>query len=324
VRYRGTHLAALLVTLLAPTLFSRFCLHPQLSVTAEPCDDNAAQPGPATETHSDLGGAWFKVTHGEGVRGLLDKMHHPDVAEQAADHDTGETEPYPETPIDVRLERMVSQAESSGERGRQKEKDTEKVELKRLLLFANGAKLEAEAKLKELRQLVDTFRLKADAAGTATRRAHRSARAEHARTARHAQRPLHQTLSAACGGAGLRHDLVPAQRTAPVAAVPVTSHMCAARRLRAAGGPPAPFAEMKEIAMADELRVLKMECERSLGEAERQISEYSARSDEIGAELRALASAPSTPSAQTGCAHLAYTRFESLARASSSVEPEGG
>ncbi len=53
---------------------------------------------------------------------------------------------------------------------------------------------------------------------------------------------------------------------------------------------------MKEIAMADELRVLKMECERSLGEAERQISEYSARSDEIGAELRALASAPSTPS----------------------------
>jgi hypothetical protein len=56
--------------------------------------------------------------------------------------------------------------------------------------------------------------------------------------------------------------------------------------------------------MVDELRGLKTECERSLGEAEKQISEYSARCDEIGAELRAMALPPRTRT--RGRVHLAH------------------
>jgi hypothetical protein len=61
--------------------------------------------------------------------------------------------------------------------------------------------------------------------------------------------------------------------------------------------------------MADELRGLKMECERSLGEAEKQIGEYSARCDEIGAELRAVALPPRTR--MRGRAHLAHVLWAS-------------
>lgn len=100
---------------------------------------------------------------GDGVRGLLDKLHHTDHA----DRDVRDDDP---DDADVRIQRVLSQSESPERR--HKEKDSEKTELKRLLLFATGAKLEAEARQKELRQLVEALRLRADAAGTATRLAH--------------------------------------------------------------------------------------------------------------------------------------------------------
>ena len=128
-------------------------------MTAEPCDESAASA--AESQHSELGGV--HLFSGDGVRGLLDKLHHTDHA----DRDVRDDDP---DDADVRIQRVLSQSESPERR--HKEKDSEKSELKRLLLFATGAKLEAEARQKELRQLVEALRLRADAAGTATRLAH--------------------------------------------------------------------------------------------------------------------------------------------------------
>jgi hypothetical protein len=125
-------------------------------VTAEPCDESAASA--AESQHSELGGV--HLFSGDGVRGLLDKLHHTDHA----DRDVRDDDP---DDADVRIQRVLSQSESPERR--HKEKDSEKTELKRLLLFATGAKLEAEARQKELRQLVEALRLRADAAGTPTR-----------------------------------------------------------------------------------------------------------------------------------------------------------
>ena len=99
-------------------------------MTAEPCDESAASA--AESQHSELGGV--HLFSGDGVRGLLDKLHHTDHA----DRDVRDDDP---DDADVRIQRVLSQSESPERR--HKEKDSEKTELKRLLLFATGAKLEA-------------------------------------------------------------------------------------------------------------------------------------------------------------------------------------